>query len=119
MHEIRLSVLGLVDSDAAERAHLTREVEHQLSRRGVADVGHPVAIAPPGAKGAALEWTQLVLGFTGSLPALLGFLRSWQQEHGEPSISVEIGGDKITLEEPSTEERSALVDARLARHGRG
>ena len=119
MHEIRLSLLGLVDSDDAERARLTSELERQLRRRGVADVGHPAAVAPPGAKGIALEWAQLVLGFTGSLPALLGFIRSWQHEHGEPSISLEIDGDKITLSEPSKEERSALVDAWLERHGRG
>lgn len=118
MREIRLSVLGLADSDDAERARMTRELEHQLHRRGVAHVGHPAAVAPPGAKGAALEWAQLILGFTGSLPALLGYLRSWQKEQGEPSITVAIDGDEITLAEPSTEERSALVDAWLARHGR-
>jgi len=118
VQEIRLSVLGLVDSDDAERAHLARELEGALGRRGVADIGHPAAVAPAGSKGAAVEWTQLVLGFTGSLPGLLAFIQAWRQDHGEPSITVAIDGDQITLERPSTDERAALVDAWLARHGR-
>jgi hypothetical protein len=46
MPEIRLSVLGLVDSDDVERPRLARELESSLHRRRVAEVSHPAAATP-------------------------------------------------------------------------
>jgi hypothetical protein len=118
MHEIRLSVIGHPDSDDPDRARLGRGLEADLVFHRVAEVSHPQGEAPPGAKGSALEWAQLVLGFAGSLPALVGYLRSWQEQNHGAAITVAIGQDSITLEEPTTEERTRLVEAWLERHDR-
>jgi hypothetical protein len=118
MYEIQLSVLGYADSDDQERAELTRGLGTHLSAYRIADVSHPPAIAPQGAKGSALEWAQLVVGFSGSLPALIALLRSWQQGHRGASIEIEIDGDRLMLEDPSEAERIKLVDTWLERHGR-
>src|SRR3954447_5337706 len=119
MYQVRLSIVGHADSDDRERAELGRELGSRIDGDRVADVSHPEAEAPDGAKGTALEWSQLVLGFVGSLPALIGYLRSWQSQGKQAGaeIALEIDGDRITLENPSDAEREQLVTAWLARHG--
>lgn len=119
MYEIRLSVRGFADSDERERAELTRDLGAALESRRLGSTRHPRASAPAGAKGPALDWAQLLLGFAGNLPALLGFLRSWQHDHHGASIEIEIDGDRLMLENPSEQERREVVDAWLQRHGRG
>src|SRR3954468_11940478 len=100
MHEIHLSVIGHVDSDDRERMELGRNLGAALSSQRI-EVAHPKIEAPAGAKGTALEWAQFVLGFTGSLPVLIGYLQSWQSQGKQRGavLSIEIDGDRIVLED--------------------
>jgi hypothetical protein len=119
MAQLRVQVQGLPDSDDEERAELAGQLRDELLQEGVEDVAHPEVDAPDGAKGVAFEWAQLVVGLAGSLGPLLAALRGWIGRHPDAAITLEIDGDKITLDEASPADRQRLVEAFLARHGTG
>jgi hypothetical protein len=116
MAEILLHVSGYPDSDAQERADLTTRLRDDLLAHDL-DPSHPDAVAPPGSKGAALDWATLVVEVGGLAPAMLAALQGWLGRHRGASVSLEIGGDKLTLEDASEADQRRLVDTFLARHG--
>ena len=115
MAQLRVQVQGLPDSDDEERAELASRLRDEMLEQGVEEVAHPEAHAP----GAALEWAQLVVGLAGSLGPLLVALRAWIGRHPDVAVTLEIEGDKITLDKASPADRQRLVEAFLARHGAG
>jgi Effector Associated Constant Component 1 len=117
MAQLRVQVQGLPDSDDQERADLAGRLRDELLQQGVEEVAHPQARRPEGAKGAAFEWAQLVVGLAGSLGPLLAGLRGWVGRHPDAAVTLEIDGDKITLDKASPADRQRLVEAFLARHG--
>jgi hypothetical protein len=117
MTELRVHVVGYADSDQQERAELAWNLQQELQELDVGDVSRPRAERPLGAKGSALEWAQLVVTFAGSLPALVAGLRAWLGRHSRASITLEIDGDRLTLDDPSASERSELIATWIARHG--
>jgi hypothetical protein len=119
MTQLRVQVQGLPDSDDEERAELTSRLREEMIEQGVEEVAHPDASAPGGAKGAAFEWAQLVVGLAGSIGPLLSALRGWLGRHPDAGITLEIDGDTITLDKASPADRARLVEAFLARHGAG
>src|SRR4051794_12089147 len=116
MAQLRVQVQGLPDSDDQERAELAGRLRDELLDQGVAEVAHPEVHAPEGAKGPAFEWAQLVVGLAGSLGPLLAALRGWIGRHPDAAITLEIDGDKITLDKASPADRQRLIEAFLARH---
>lgn len=119
MTEVRLHIDGYPDSDADERAELAWRLEEDLRAAEIDAVSRPAADAPQGAKGGALAWAELVVTLAGTLPPFLAAVLGWTQRHPGASITLEIDGDKLTLDEASDEERRALVEAFLDRHGGG
>jgi hypothetical protein len=119
MAQLRVQVQGLPDSDDEERADLASRLRDEMLDQGVEEVAHPEVHAPAGAKGAALEWAHLVVGLAGSLGPLLAALRGWIGRHPDAAVTLEIEGDKITLDKASPADRQRLVEAFLARHGAG
>jgi hypothetical protein len=119
MAQLLVQVQGLPDSDDEERAELTSRLRDEMLEQGVEEVAHPDAYAPEGAKGAAFEWAQLVVGFAGTIGPLLSALRGWLGRHPDAGITLEIDGDKLTLDKASPADRQRLVEAFLARHGTG
>jgi hypothetical protein len=117
MAQLRVQVQGLPDSDDEERAELASRLRDEMLEQGVEEVAHPEVQAPEGAKGAAFEWAQLVVGLAGSLGPLLAALRGWIGRHPDAGITLEIDGDKITLDKASPTDRQRLLEAFLARHG--
>jgi hypothetical protein len=118
MTTIRLHIAGYEDSDPEEQAELAWRLEEELRQLDDADdISHPQTTAPGGAKGSGLEWAQLVVDLAGSLPALVGAVRSWLRRHPGASITVEIDGDAVTLSDASASERRELIEAWLKRHG--
>jgi hypothetical protein len=117
MAQLRVQVQGLPDSDDEERAELASRLRDEMLQEGVADVAHPEAHAPEGAKGAAFEWAELLVGLAGSLGPLLAALRGWIGRHPDAGITLEIDGDKITVDKASPTDRQRLLEAFLARHG--
>lgn len=112
--EVRLEILGAEDSDAQERAELMRRLKHDL-RDLDADVRHPEAEAPAGAKGTALEWAQVVVTLSGSLPPLIALVRSFSRRNRDCAMVLEAEGDTLRIEGGDVEERTRLTEAWLAR----
>jgi hypothetical protein len=116
MAELHVQVKGLPDSDDEERAELAGRLRDELLLQGVEEVEHPETQAPEGAKGAAIEWAQVVVGLAGSFGPLVAALRGWIGRNPDAAITLEIDGDKITLDKASPDDRQRLVEAFLARH---
>ncbi len=112
-------VAGYPDSDAEERADLAGRLREEIAGGVADDVSHPSIRPPPGAKGGALEWAQLLVTMAGTLPPLIMAVQGWLGRHRGAAVTVEIDGDTLTLGEASEAEQRRLVDAFLARHGGG
>jgi hypothetical protein len=118
MTDVRVHVAGYPDSDDEERADLATRLRADLLAHEV-DVSHADAEAPPGSKGAGLEWAELVVTLGGTMPAMIAALQGWRGRHPSAGVSLEIDGDTLTLDEASPAEQRRLVETFLARHGAG
>jgi hypothetical protein len=118
MTQVRLHVSGYSDSDDEECADLTTRLRADLLARDLA-VSYPPAEALPGSKGASLDWAQLVVTLAGAVSPMIAALQGWLGRHPRAAVSLEIDGDKLTLEEASPAEQRRLVETFLARHGAG
>ena len=116
MNEVRLHVAGYPDSDDEERADLAWRLREEIAG-GVEDVSQPSIQPPPGAKGGALEWAQLLVTMAGSLPPLIMAVQGWLDRHRGAAVTVEIDGDTLILGEGSETEQRRIVEAFLQRHG--
>lgn len=85
---------------------------------GAVSAEHPQAAeaAPPGARGSALEWAQLVVTLAGNLPALAMFIRGWARDNRRARVRLEVDGDVIELDGASDPQSRQLLDQFLARH---
>jgi hypothetical protein len=110
---------GFPDSDPEEQAELAWSLQDDLVASEVGSVSRSPAVAPEGAKGAALEWAQLLVGLAGTVPGLVAAVRGWQGRHPHASVTLEIDGDRVTLSDGSSEDGRALLEAWLERHGDG
>ena len=110
---------GYPDSDDEERADLAWRLREEMRDRGVDDVSHPSIRPPPGAKGGAVEWAQLVVSLAGTVPPLIMALQGWLGRHPKAAVTLEIDGDTLTLGEATADEQRRLVETFLARHGGG
>jgi Effector Associated Constant Component 1 len=117
MTEVLLQVSGYPDSDDEERADLAWRLREEIRDHGIDDVSHPTVRPPPGSKGGALEWAQLVVSMAGTLPPLVMAIQGWLGRHPSAEVTVEIGGDRLTLDQASPADRQRLLEAFLARHG--
>jgi membrane-associated two-gene conflict system component 1 (EACC1) len=117
MAELQIHVAGYPDSDDEERAELAWRLREEIREYGVDDVSQPSVRPPPGSKGGALDWAQLVVTFAGTLPPLVMAIQGWLGRHPRAAVTLEIGGDRLTLDEASPEDRRRLLEVFLARHG--
>jgi Effector Associated Constant Component 1 len=117
MTEVRVHMVGYPDSDAEERADLASTLREEIRERGIDDVAHPSGQAPPGAKGSALEWAQLVITFAGTAPSLVMAVRGWLGRHPNAAIELEIDGDRLVVEQASRADAERAMEAFFARHG--
>lgn len=117
MTTVRLHMAGYADSDREERAELAWRLEDELRDLDGAEVSRPRTEAPGGAKGSGVEWAQLVVDLAGNLPALVAVVGGWLGRHPGSSITVEIDGDALTLEDASASERRELIQLWIDRHG--
>jgi membrane-associated two-gene conflict system component 1 (EACC1) len=118
MTQVHVHVAGYPDSDDDERADLTERLRADLLAHDL-DVSHPAAEAPPGSKGAGLELAQLLVTFAGMVPAMAAALQGWLGRHPRAAVTLEIDGDKLTLDQASAADQQRLVETFLARHGAG
>jgi hypothetical protein len=117
MAELHVHVAGYPDSDDEERAEPAWRLREDIREHGFDDVSQPSVRPPPGSKGSALDWAQLVVTFAGTAPSLVMAIQGWLGRHPNAAVTLEIGGDRITLDKASPGDRRRLLEAFLARHG--
>lgn len=102
----------------ARLADLTAALGVELLSHGARRAEPPAAVgpAPPGAKGDAIAWGELIVSIAGGLPAFVAFVRSWTGDHRGSRIRLEIDGDVLVVEGGSDAERERLAQAWLERH---
>jgi len=112
----RLALL-VEGADDEEAAALTRRLQRELIELDVGSVKRAAGAAPPpGAKGDALSWAQLIVELAGGLPALLGLVRSWVRRNESAAVTIVIGEDRLELSTATADQQSELIEAWLARH---
>jgi hypothetical protein len=117
MRELRVRVDPGTDGGRQRAADLTWDLKEELRGADVESVRHVRAAAPGGAKGSAVEWAELAIGFAGALPGIVTVVQAWLgRKRGVSEITLELDGDKITLRSADPVEQRRLVDAFLARH---
>ena len=103
------------EEEVAELALRLRDELHEVDGASVRLARE--APAPPGAKGAAVEWGTLLVGVvsSGALTALVTTATSWLGRQRGGSVRVRIGDDELELTGATSEEQRRLVEAWLAR----
>jgi hypothetical protein len=114
---VTLHVAGDEDSDAEDVAELSWQLRSELLELEVEDVEHVRKAVPAGAKGAAMEWAQLVVTMAGAAPPLIAALHGWLGRHRECSVTLEIDGDRLSLANVDPAEQARLASEWLRRHG--
>lgn len=74
---------------------------------------------PDGAKGDPVTLGTLLVTLAASggvLTTIVNTVQSWLSRNEKHSVTVEIGGDKLTITGPSSDEQKNLVDHWIARH---
>ncbi len=108
------------DLDAEEAAAATRRLRDTLLNLDVERVAFPpLGTEAAGAKGAGLDWTQLLLTLSASggvLTSVIAALRVWLSGDQKRSVTATIGKDKLRVTGLSSEEQHRLITAWLKRH---
>jgi hypothetical protein len=117
---LKLSVEAGPGSDAEESAELTGQLRESLLDLDVDQVDLTQAEdAPSGSKGIPIDWSTLLVTLSASggvLTAVINTVQSWLARQGQRSVTLEIGGDKLTLTGASSREQQQLVDNWIRQH---
>ena len=114
--ELRL-VVDHADLDTEQLADLTEQLRQEVDESGLGEARRTAeSPGPEGAKGDALAWTELLLTFTGGLPALVALIRSWTQSDQGRKVKLELAGDTLELSGLSSAEQEHLVTDWVNRH---
>jgi hypothetical protein len=109
------------DTDAAETAELARRLRREILDLDVEQAEfQPSQDTAAGAKGAGLDWTHLLLTLSnpgGALTSVIAAVQSWLGRGGDQhrSVTVEIGGDKLTVTGMTSEDQKRVITAWLKR----
>jgi hypothetical protein len=108
------------EADDELREEAARRLRGALTEVEV-DAIHQVreAAAPAGAKGDPVTLGTLLVTLAASggvLTTLIGAVQSWLTRSERCSVTMQIGEDKLTLSEASSEEQERLAEAFIRRH---
>ncbi|WP_280152267.1 hypothetical protein [Piscinibacter sp. XHJ-5] len=120
-HEVTLSISAGPGSDAGDVEEALIGLLDEARERAI---GFTIVPQPPthlpGAKDASqllsATGVMLALASSGGLVALINAVQGWLLHHKSKEVSIEIGGDKITLKGASDDQVAAVTEAFLARH---
>jgi len=115
---LTLSVDAGRGADDEETADLTRRLRQhfldgEIDKVELARSGD----APAGSKGDAVALSSLIVTLAPvALTGMIGMLQAWLSRHERATVTVESGGDKLTLTGSLTAEQQKTVAAFLDRH---
>lgn len=120
MHEVRVELEGLADSDQEELEALTLELRERLLELEIerAELARQT-VAPDGTKvaGALTVGALIVSVGIPLLPKLLDVIKVWVENRPVRTATVTIGEDSIEMEALSPSDQRRLIDAFIASHG--
>jgi hypothetical protein len=120
MAEKKIQVLLNFDAgselDAEEKERATRQLREELMGLDVDTIDFVKSgKAPAKAKaGDPITWGVLLLTFAASggvLITLIGVVQSWLTRHNQRRISLEVNGNKIDVNDISSEDQKRLIDS--------
>jgi len=101
--------------DAEEKELVTRQLREELMRLDVDGVDFVKSgKAPAKANGDPITWGTLLLTLAASggvLTTLIGVVQSWLTRHNQRSISLEVNGNKIDVDDITSEDQKRLIDS--------
>lgn len=102
--------------DAEEKERATRQLQEELMEMDMDAVDFVTSgKAPAKAKaGDPITWGMLLLTLVnagGVLTTLIGVLQSWLTRHNQRSISLEVNGNKIDVQDITSEDQKRLIDS--------
>jgi Effector Associated Constant Component 1 len=107
-------------ADDQERVELTRKLRKQLLSLDEVEGAEPAtAPAGPGTKSAGVDWQALMVTLASSggiLTTLTGTIQSWLTRQDRSTVTLEIGGDKLTVTGASSDTQKRLVNDWIKRH---
>lgn len=108
-------------ADSEDRAELARRLRQQLIEADVDSVEFTrPGTLPPGAKGDPASLFSLAVSVApAAVTAMFGMLQVFLSRHDRASVTVESGGEKLTLTGTLSSEQKQMVEAFLNRHKAG
>lgn len=106
-------VVSSAGGDLADADDLAEQFRIELRENGFAVARPSPGDAPPGAKGDALGWAQLVVSFSGGLPTLVAAIRAFTQRDRTSKVTITVDDDTIEITAPTSRQQQQLVDTWL------
>lgn len=115
---VRIRIDGGAGSDQEELALLGQRLRRDIQQLDVDAVDFiPEGTAPAGAKGDPAALASLAVTLAPIvLKSLFDLVQSWSLRHNNASVTIETGGDKVTLTGSPSKEQLALIQAVLQKH---
>jgi hypothetical protein len=116
--QLTLSVDAGQNADQEESAELARRLRQFMLDRDIDKVEFArTGPAPAGSKGDAVSLASLAVTTAPAVFTTLGgLLQSWLTRHERASITVESGGEKLTLSGSVSRDQQQILSAFLDRH---
>jgi len=105
-------------ADLQDHAELTQRLRKQILDCDIDNVEFARSRSvPPGAKGDPITLTALIVTLApAALTSLFGMLQTWLRRHERATVTVESGGEKLTLTGTLSAEQKQTVTEFLNRH---
>jgi Effector Associated Constant Component 1 len=106
------------DADGEELAELSRQLRSELVELGVETANAARSgKAPAGAKGDPITLTTLAVTLAPiALTGLVKALEAWLTRHDRATVTVESGGEKITISGSPSKEQERTLEAFISHH---
>jgi hypothetical protein len=105
--------------DEAAAAALLQSLRRQILGLDVDGADFvPLPPGPAGAKGAGVDWQALLLTLSGAggvLTSVLATVQTWLSHDEHRTMTIEIGGDKLTVSGVSSADQKRLIDSWVKR----
>jgi hypothetical protein len=116
--QLTLTVDAGTNADEEDRAELARRLRQRLIEADVESVEFARSgTLPAGAKGDPASLCALAVTIApAAVTAMFGMVQTWLSRHERASVTVESGGEKLTLTGTLSDDQKQMVEAFLNRH---
>lgn len=109
------------EADTEETERLGRQLRADLTQLDVEAVNPATtAVVPEGAKGAAVDWSSLLVTLSGAggvITSVIALAQDWLARHrAAQRIKITLDGDTIVLDRASAQERKELISTWVRQH---